>query len=84
MIIYMRSAPQDDHLQEAGPSGWLFARGRPIRMIICKKPNPLDEQQQQPGWQGWPGVTGQKEEKEETLDLKTQTDEGNVVFFVDI
>ena len=29
------SWPLDDHLQEAGPSGLSFARGRPLRMIIC-------------------------------------------------
>ena len=24
-------------------SGWLFARGRPLRIIICKRPVPLDD-----------------------------------------
>ena len=27
---------------EAGFSRWLFAKGRPLRMIICKRPAPLD------------------------------------------
>ena len=46
IIICKRPAPldkhlqevvlPDDHLQEAGPSGWSFARGRSILMIICK------------------------------------------------
>ena len=26
---------QDDHLQEVAPSGWSFARGRSLRMVIC-------------------------------------------------
>ena len=29
----------DDHLQEASPSGWSFARGWSLQMIICKRPN---------------------------------------------
>ena len=40
MIICKRPVSQDDHLQEASPSG--FARGRPLQMIICKRPAPPD------------------------------------------
>ena len=32
--------PPDDHLQEAGPSGSSFARGWPLRIIICKRQDP--------------------------------------------
>ena len=32
----------DNHLQEAGSTGLSFARGQPIRMIICKRPDPPD------------------------------------------
>ena len=37
MIICKRPAPPDDHLQKASlsVSGWSFARGQPLRMIIC-------------------------------------------------
>merc|ERR1711952_295171 len=38
MIICKRPVHRDDYLQEAGPSGWSFARGRSIRMIFCKRP----------------------------------------------
>ena len=37
MIICEMSVHQDDHLREAGPSGWSFERGRSIRMIIWKR-----------------------------------------------
>ena len=43
MIIFKRPAPQDDHMQEAGPSGGSFARGQPLWMIICKRSGPLDD-----------------------------------------
>ena len=33
----------DDHLQATSPSGWSFARGRSLRMIICKRPVPLND-----------------------------------------
>ena len=39
------SWPLDDHLQEAGPSGLSFARGRPLRIIICKRLAPPDDNQ---------------------------------------
>ena len=35
MIICKRPDPQDDHLQEARSSGWSFAKGWILRMIIC-------------------------------------------------
>ena len=38
-----RPAPLDDHLQEASPSEWSFARGRPLWVIICKGPVPPDD-----------------------------------------
>ena len=34
MIIYKRGVHADDHLQEAGLSGWSFARGRSIGKIV--------------------------------------------------
>ena len=37
MIICKRPVPLDDHLREAGPSEWPFARGPSIQMIICKR-----------------------------------------------
>ena len=49
IIICKRLAPLDDHLQEAGPSGSSFARGRPFRMSICKRPVPLDHHLQEAG-----------------------------------
>ena len=47
MMICKRPVPPDNHLQEAGPSGWSFARGQPLRMIICKRQAPADDQKQQ-------------------------------------
>ena len=42
----------DDHLQKASQSGWSFAKGRPIRMIICKRQQQWQQQQwQQKQWQ---------------------------------
>ena len=35
MIICKRPVSQDDHLQEASPSG--FARDGPLHMMICKR-----------------------------------------------
>ena len=53
----------DDHLQEAGPPGWSFAwgqplrmiicKGQPLRMIICKRPAPLDDYLQEAGHSRW-------------------------------
>ena len=50
IIIYKRSfypvdhlQYTDDHFQEAGPSGWSFAKGWSIMMIICKRPVHLDD-----------------------------------------
>ena len=43
MIICKKPVPLDDHLQEAGPSRWSFARGWFLWMIICKS----QQQQQQ-------------------------------------
>ena len=37
MIICKRPAPPDDHLQEAGPSGSSFARGRPLILTTTKR-----------------------------------------------
>ena len=41
--------PPDDHLQEAGPSGWPSARGQSLRIIICKRPAPPDDHLQEAG-----------------------------------
>ena len=49
MIICKRPVPQDHHLQEAGPSGWPFARGRSLLIIICKRPAPRDDHLQEAG-----------------------------------
>ena len=49
MIICKRRAPLDDHLQEAGPSGFAFARGGPLRIMICRRPVPLDNDLQEAG-----------------------------------
>ena len=38
MIICERLVHHNDHLQEVSQSGWSFARGRSILMIICKTP----------------------------------------------
>ena len=48
----------DDHLQEAGPSGWLFAKGRPLWMIIRKRPAPLDYHLQEAGPSGFAFARG--------------------------
>ena len=53
MIICKRPVPPDGHLQEAGPSGWVFARGWSLRMIICKRPAPQDDHLQEAGPSGW-------------------------------
>ena len=45
--VTMVKGVMDDHLQEDGPSGWLFARGWSIRMIICKRPVPSDDHLQE-------------------------------------
>ena len=37
----------DDHLQKASPSGWSFARGQSLRMIICNRPVLLDDRLQE-------------------------------------
>ena len=53
MIICKRPAPPDDHLKEAGHSGWSFAKGRSFRMIICKRLVPPDDHLQEAGPSGW-------------------------------
>ena len=42
MMIWKRPAPWDDHLQEAGPSGWKEERKRCLQIIICKWLAPKD------------------------------------------
>ena len=37
MIICKRPVPLNNHLQEAGPNGWSFAKGRSLQVIICKR-----------------------------------------------
>ena len=63
MIIYKRPDSPDDHLQEARSSGWSFARGRPLCMMMCKslappddhgkRPDPPDDHLQKPGSSAW-------------------------------
>ena len=36
-----------------GPSGWSFARSRPLLMIFCKRLVPLDDHMQETGPTGW-------------------------------
>ena len=49
-----KAVPPDDHLQEAGPCGWSFVNGRPLRFIICcKRPVLLDDLLQENGSFGW-------------------------------
>ena len=43
MIIKIRPAHLDDHLQKAEPLGSSFAKCRLIRMIICKRPAHPDD-----------------------------------------
>ena len=52
MIICKRPVPPDNHLQEAGPSGWPSARGRSLGIIICKRPAPPDDYLQEAGPSG--------------------------------
>ena len=42
----------DDHLQEAGPSRLLVARGRPLQIISCQRPTPPDYHLQEAGPSG--------------------------------
>ena len=63
MTICTRPVIPNDHLQKASPSGWSFAKGwsiwviickRPsIRTIICKRPVDPDDHLQEAGWSGW-------------------------------
>jgi len=48
-----KTIPPDDHLQKAGASGWSFANGQPLRMIICKRPVPSDDHLQGACPFGW-------------------------------
>ena len=52
MIICKRSGSRDDHLQEAGSSGWSFAKGQPLWTIICKRPASPDDHPQEAGPSG--------------------------------
>ena len=73
MIICKWPDPLDDHLQEAGASGWSIVRGLILQMIICNNNNDNDNDNQNNndsnininGGDGVTGVTGQKEEKKE-------------------
>ena len=49
MIICKRPVPMDDRLQEAGPSGWSFARGWSLRIIICEELVPPNDRLQETG-----------------------------------
>ena len=44
---------RDDHLQEASPSGWSFARGRSLGMNICKRPASPDDHLQEASPSRW-------------------------------
>ena len=58
MIICKRLDLRDDRLQEAGSSGWSFARGLILRMTICKRLDPPDDQLQEAGSSGWSVARG--------------------------
>ena len=58
MITCQRPDAPDDHLQEAGSSGWSFASGQILRMIICKWPVPPDDHLQVAGSAGWSFARG--------------------------
>ena len=45
-------------MQEAGSSGWSFARRRILQMIICKWPDPLDDHMQEASSSGWSFARG--------------------------
>ena len=53
MIICKRLVHPDDHLQEAGLSGWSFARYGSIQIIICKRPVYPDDHLQEAGPSRW-------------------------------
>jgi len=48
-----KTVPPNDHLQKAGTSGWSFANGQPLQMIICKRPVPSDDHLQEAGLFRW-------------------------------
>ena len=50
---FKRPVHPDDHLQMAGPSGWSFARGWSLQIIICKRPVHMDDHLQDAGPSGW-------------------------------
>ena len=52
-LFYFWPVPPDDYLQEVESSGWSFARGRILWMIICKRPDPPDDHLQEAGSSGW-------------------------------
>ena len=52
------AVPRDDHLQEAISSGWSISRGRPLRMIICKRRDPWDNHLQEAGSSWWSFARG--------------------------
>ena len=58
MIICKRPVHPDDHLQEAGPSGWSFAKGRSIRMIHYERPVHPDDHLQEAGPSIWSFAKG--------------------------
>ena len=58
MIICKRPDPPDDHLQEAGSSGWSFERDWILQMIICERPDPPDDHLQEAGSSRWSFTSG--------------------------
>ena len=51
-------AHQNDHFQKAGPSGWSFAKGLPVRIIFCKRPAHQNDHLQKAGPSGWSFAKG--------------------------
>ena len=51
-VSFSCCCPPNDHLQESGPSGWSFARGWSLRIIICKRSAPPNDHLQEAGPSG--------------------------------
>ena len=58
MIIWKGLVYPDDHLQDADPSKWSFAKGQSIQMIIFGRPVDQDDHLQKASPPGWSFVRG--------------------------
>ena len=57
-LFYFWRVPPDDYLQEVESSGWSFARGRILWMIICKRPDPPNDHLQEARSSRWSFARG--------------------------